>query len=201
MGPLFLCSQVLLQPLGGSKTPAPAMLHTKSFPRLLPLASCSQVQPGAGNPPPWSSPAAPDWRSPHTFQEEVPHQCSFPERGPRWSWAMTSGFEITSMILTSCQTHLVQFIAMFCNHKLFRLAALAAQTRWSWESGGAGRLPFPPCQRRLGGWAGIGHTRLHECRCTCRPARSLGTRNEGTHRMSGAGRHWAWSRPCQNPPV
>ena len=36
---------------------------------------------------------------------------------------------MTSTILTSCQTHSVQFIAMFRTHKLFCLATLAVQTR------------------------------------------------------------------------
>ena len=35
---------------------------------------------------------------------------------------MVSGFAIIRTILTSCQAHSVQFITMFCNHKLFCLA-------------------------------------------------------------------------------
>ena len=39
---------------------------------------------------------------------------------------MMPGVEIPNMILTSCQTHSVQFIAMFRNRKVVCLAALAA---------------------------------------------------------------------------
>ena len=58
---------------------------------------------------------------------------------PRWSlWsAMTSGVGMTSMTPTSRQAHSVQFIAMFCNHKLFCFAALAARTRSVPNGGGA----------------------------------------------------------------
>ena len=43
--------------------------------------------------------------------------------------AMTSGFETTSMTLTSSQTHPVRFSLLSFAHKWFCLAALAAQTR------------------------------------------------------------------------
>ena len=53
-----------------------------------------------------------------------------PSVGGRRVWgAMTSGLEITRMILISCQTLLVQQSSMFCNLNVLCLAALAAQTR------------------------------------------------------------------------
>ena len=52
--------------------------------------------------------------------------------------AMTSGFGIPSIILISCQTHSVQFIAMFRNRKVFYFAAAAVQTTPAPGGGGGG---------------------------------------------------------------